>query len=264
MKIVIIGGSGLIGSRLAAGLRGTGHEVVAASPESGVNTLTGVGLRDALRGASTVVDVSNSPSYEDSAVLDFFETATRNLLEAGTAAGVTHHAVLSIVGTDRLSDSTYYRAKLGQEMLVATSSIPYSIVRSTQFFEFMRGIADTSTHDGTVRLPPALVQPIAADDVAAALREVALGGPRHGSLEVAGPQQFRLDDLVRRVLVAGHDLRQVVVDPLATYFGGRLGERSLVPAGEAQLGATRFEDWLDRSSRGQFTRSGAGRGDPAT
>jgi len=246
MKIVIIGGSGLIGSKLVAKLREDGHEVVSASLDSGVNTVTGDGLTDALRGASVVVDVSNSPSYEEAAVLEFFETSTRNLLDAEAAAGAGHHVALSIVGTDRLPDSGYYRAKQAQEKLITSSSVPYSIVHATQFFEFIRPIADAATAGDTVRLPPALIQPMAADDVASAMAKVSVGAPLNGIVEIAGPEQFRLDELIRRVLSSRHDPRRVVIDPSALYFGGKLDERTLVPGDNARLAATRFEDWLNQ------------------
>ena len=244
MKMVIIGGSGLIGSKLVAKLREDGRDVVSADLDSGVNTVTGEGLSDALGGVSVVVDVSNSPSYDEAAVLEFFETSTRNVLDAESAAGIGHHVVLSIVGTDRLPDSSYYRAKLAQEKLIINSSIPYSIVHATQFFEFIQRIADSFTIGDTVRVPPVLVQPMAADDVATAIAAVSMGAPLHGSIEIAGPEQFRLDELIRRVLDARHDERRVVADPHALYFGGHLNERTLVPDDNAQLGATRFNDWF--------------------
>ena len=245
MKIVVIGGSGLIGSKLVPKLRAQGHDAVAASLNSGVNTLTGEGLAEAVEGASVVVDVTNSPSFEDSAVLQFFETSTRNLLDAEASAGVGHHVALSIVGTERLPDSGYLRAKVAQETLIKGSSSPYSIVHATQFFEFVARIADEATTGDTVHLPPVLFQPMAADDVAAALATVAAGAPINGTIEVAGPDQFRFDDLIRQALHARHDPREVVADPHAPYFGTELGERSLVPDDPATLGATRFEKWLD-------------------
>jgi uncharacterized protein YbjT (DUF2867 family) len=244
MKIVVIGGSGLIGSKLVTGLDEDGHEVVAASPDSGVNTLTGDGLAEALEGAAVVVDVSNSPSFEDAAVLEFFETSTRNLLAAEAAAGVGHHVALSVVGTERLSESGYFRAKIAQEQLIRDSSIPYSIVHATQFFEFIKSIAAAATDGDTVRLAPVLIQPIAADDVARAVGRVALGAPANRIVEVAGPEQFRLDELIRRGLSARNDPRTVVADPHARYFGAELGERTLVPGDGARIGETRFEDWL--------------------
>ncbi len=251
MKIVVIGGSGLIGSKLVAQLQEHGQEAVSAALDSGVNTLTGEGLTEALQGASVVVDVSNSPTYEEATVLEFFETSTRNLLDAEAAAGTGHHVALSIVGTDRLPDSYYYRAKLAQEKLIASSSIPYSIVHATQFFEFILRIADAATDGDTVRVAPVLVQPIAADEVATALARVSVGAPLNGIVEIAGPEQFRLDELIRRGLNKRHDPRQVVADPHALYFGGQLGERTLVPGDDAELGATRFEDWLNQPSNAQ-------------
>jgi uncharacterized protein YbjT (DUF2867 family) len=244
MKIVVIGGSGLIGSKLVAKLDAHGHEAVAASPDSGVNTLTGDGLADALDGATAVVDVSNSPSFEDAAVMEFFETSTRNLLAAEAAAGVGHHVALSVVGTERLSESGYFRAKIAQEQLIRNSSIPYSIVHATQFFEFVKSIAAGATDGNTVRLAPVLIQPIAADDVAGALGEDSVGSPVNGIVEVAGPEQFRLDELIRRGLSARNDPREVIADPQARYFGAELGERTLLPGDDARLGTTRFEDWL--------------------
>jgi uncharacterized protein YbjT (DUF2867 family) len=245
MKVVVIGGSGLIGSRLVAKLGEHGHEAVAASPDSGVDTLTGEGLAAALDGASVVIDVSNSPSFDDQAVLDFFETSTRNLLAAEAAAGVGHHVALSVVGCDRLPDSGYLRAKVAQERLLRQSPIPFSIVRSTQFFEFVQSIAQAATDGDTVRLAPAMIQPIAADDIASAVGKVSVGAPLNDVVEVAGPEEFRLDELVRHVLTIRDDPRTVVTDPSARYFGAVLGERSLVPEAPAQLGTTRFDDWLD-------------------
>ena len=244
MKIVVIGGSGLIGSKLVTKLREQGHEAIAASPNSGVNTVTGEGLAEALKGASVVVDVSNAPSWEDAAVMNFFETATRNLLSYEAAAGVGHHVALSVVGSDRMLESGYFRAKMAQENLIKTSSIPYSIVRATQFFEFIRGIADFSTDGNKVRLPSAIIQPMAADDVASAVGRIAMGSPVNGTVEIGGPQKFRLDELVRRGLAAWNDPRQVVADPRARYYGVELSERTLVPADDARLGETRFETWL--------------------
>jgi uncharacterized protein YbjT (DUF2867 family) len=247
MKIVIVGGSGLIGSKLVMKLREQGHDVVSASLESGVNTLTGEGLARAVDGAAVVVDVSNSPSFEDAAVLKFFETSTRNLLAAEAAAGVGHHVALSVVGTDRLSGSGYFRAKLAQERLIKESAIPYSIVRATQFFEFLTRIADAATDGDTVRLAPVLIQPMAADDVAAAVARIAIGPPLNRIVEVAGPEQFRLDALVTRALGAHGDRRAVVSDPRAQYFGVALGERTLLP-NDASLADTGFEDWLGRAA----------------
>jgi uncharacterized protein YbjT (DUF2867 family) len=244
MKIVVIGGSGLIGSKVVAKLRDRGHETVAASPDSGVNTLTGEGLAGALEGADVVVDVSNSPSLEGAAALDFFETSTRNLLEAEAAAGVGHHVALSVVGTELLTESGYFQAKIAQENLIGSGAIPYSIVHATQFFEFVARIADSATDGDTVRLAPVLIQPMAADDVAGAVCEVALAPPVGGIVDVAGPEQFRLDELVRRALAERDDPRQVVADPAARYFGARLGENTLVPAGQARLGSTRFDEWI--------------------
>ena len=244
MKLVIIGGTGLIGSKLVTELRERGYNAVAASPDTGVNTLTGEGLAEVLQGASVVVDVSNSPSFEDAAVMQFFTTSTRNLLKAAGAAGVTHYVALSVVGTERLSESGYFRAKTAQEELIKQSSIPYSIVHATQFFEFVRRIADEATDGMTVRLPPVLFQPMAADDVAKAVGRIAVGAPLNGTVEVAGPQQFRFDELIRQDLRARNDPREVVSDPHARYFGAELGERSLIPAGDARLGEIRFQEWL--------------------
>jgi uncharacterized protein YbjT (DUF2867 family) len=245
VKIVIIGGSGLIGSKLVRRLREQGNEAVSASPDTGVDTLTGDGLAEVLKGAAVLVDVSNSPSFEDAAVLHFFQTSTANLLEAEAAAGVRHHVALSVVGTERLSESGYMRAKIAQEELIERSSIPFSIVHATQFFEFMRGIADASTDGDTVRLAPVLIQPMAAEDVATAVARVAVGAPLNGIVEVAGPEQFRLDQVVRRYLGARGDRRSVIADPHARYFGAELGERTLVPD-NAIIGEIRFEDWLSR------------------
>ena len=244
MKIVVIGGTGLIGSKLVTKLGEHGHDAVAASPDTGVNTLTGEGLPAALEGASVLVDVSNSPSWEDAAVLEFFETSTGNLQAACKAAGVGHYVALSVVGTDRLAESGYFRAKLAQEKLITESSIPYSIVHATQFFEFIKSIAAAATDGDTVRLPPALFQPMAADDVAAAVGRVAVGTPVDGIVEVAGPEQFRLDELIRRRLAASGDPREVVTDPNASYFGITPGERTLMPGPDALVGETRLEDWL--------------------
>jgi uncharacterized protein YbjT (DUF2867 family) len=244
MKIVIIGGTGLIGSKLVARLRELGHDTVAASPASGVNTLTGEGLADALHGAAAVVDVSNSPSFDDAAVLHFFETSTANLLAAEASAGVGHHVALSVVGTDRLAESGYFRAKIAQERLIEQSLIPYSIVHATQFFEFVEAIADAATDGNTVRLAPVLIQPMAADDVARALASVSVGPPVNGIVEVAGPEQFHLDDLVRRKLSVRGDPREVTPDARARYFGAALSERILLPGDDAALGEIRFVDWL--------------------
>jgi uncharacterized protein YbjT (DUF2867 family) len=246
MKIVVIGGTGLIGSKTAAILRHGGHEVVAASPSSGVNTITGEGVREALVGAQVVIDLANSPSFEDRAVMEFFETAGRNLLSAETAAGVRHHVALSIVGTDR-SDNGYFRAKVAQEKLIVTSGLPYTIIRSTQFLEFLRAIAAESTDGDEVRLSPGLFQPIAADDVAANVADVALAPPRNGIVEIAGPERAPFYEIIARYLKAVGDPRQVMSDPEARYFGGRVEELSLVPLGEARLGRIGFGEWLRRS-----------------
>ncbi len=248
MKIVVIGGSGLIGSKLVTKLRGHGHEAVAASPASGVNTLTGEGLAEVLKGAQVVVDVSNSPSFEEAAVMEFFETSTRNLLTSEAAAGVGHHVALSVVGCERLPDSGYFRAKVAQEKLIKESPIPYSVVHATQFFEFVKSIADAATDGDMVRLPHALIQPMAADDVAGAVAGVATGLPLNGTVEVAGPEKFHFDELIRRDLRARNDLREVVADPRARYFGAELSELTLVPGDDAQLGETRYEDWLSRAA----------------
>jgi uncharacterized protein YbjT (DUF2867 family) len=248
MKVVVIGGTGLIGSKLVNKLREHGHEAVAAAPNTGVNTLTGEGLAEVLKGAWVVVDVSNSPSWEDSAVLKFFETSTRNLLSYEATAGVKHHVALSVVGTDRLSESGYFRAKIAQEKLIRESSIPYTIVHATQFFEFLKGLADISVEDGKVHLPPVLFQPMAADDVASAVATVALGMPANGIVEIGGPEQFRIDDLVRRRLASLKDPREVITDPKALYSGAKLSERTLLPGNDARLGETRFETWLTQSA----------------
>ena len=244
MKIVVIGGTGLIGSRLVNQLREQGHEAVAASPNSGVNTLTAEGLADVLKGASVVVDVSNAPSWEDAAVMNFFETSTRNLLAYEAAAGVGHHVALSVVGSERLVESGYFRAKIAQENLIKTSSMPHSIVRATQFYEFVKGIADFSTDGNKVRLPPVLIQPMAADDVARALGRVALGAPVNGTVEIGGPDKFCLDELIRQGLAARKDPREVFADPNARYYGIQVKERTLVPEDDAKLGTIRFDDWL--------------------
>ena len=244
MKIVVIGGTGLIGSKLVNTLREHGHEAIAASPNSGVNTLTGEGLAEVLKGAPVAVDVSNSPNWEDAAVLNFFETSTRNLLSYEAAAGVKHHVALSVVGTQRLSESGYFRAKIAQEKLIKESSIPYSIVHATQFFEFLKGLADISMVGGKVHLPPVSFQPMAADDVATAVGKIAVGQPVNGVVEIAGPEQFRLDELVRRRLATLKDPREVVADPNALYSGARISDKTLVPEKNARLGETRFETWL--------------------
>ena len=244
MKIVVIGGTGLIGSKLVKKLGEHGDEAVAASPNSGVNTLTGDGLAEVLKGATVVVDVSNSPSWDDAAVLNFFETSTRNLLKYEAAAGVRHHVALSVVGTQQLAESGYFRAKIAQEKLITQGSIPYTIVHATQFFEFLKGLADISIVGGKVHLPHVLFQPMAADDVASAVGRVAVGQPVNGIVEIGGPEQFRVDDLVRRRLAALRDPREVIADPNALYSGARLGERTLVPGNDALLGETTFEIWL--------------------
>ncbi|HTS48159.1 MAG TPA: SDR family oxidoreductase [Bryobacteraceae bacterium] len=247
MKIVVVGGTGLIGSKLVRKLRARGQEVIAAAPNTGVNSITGEGLADALKGASVVVDVTNSPSWEDAAVLKFFETSTRNLLDHEASAHVGHHVALSVVGTDRLLASGFFRAKLAQENLIKASSIPYSIVRATQFFEFVNKLADLSTEGKKVRLPPVLFQPMAADDVASALATIAMGSPVNGTVEIGGPEKFRLDEVVRRDLAARKDPRQVIGDPHARYYGIEVSERTLVPNDDARLGETRFEDWLSHA-----------------
>lgn len=247
MKIVVIGGSGLIGTKLVNHLRQRGHEVVSASPASGVNTLTGEGLAQALAGTQVVVDVANSPSFEDAAVLAFFETSGRNLLAAELVAGVQHHVALSVVGTDRLGESGYFRGKIAQEKLIKAGKVPYTIVHSTQFMEFLGGIAQSGTDGQTVRLSPAFVQPIASDDVAAAMADFSLGAPVNGTVEVAGPEKVRLAALVQRFLSASKDPRQVVEDVHARYFGAELQENTLIPGDGARIGATRFEDWFSRS-----------------
>ena len=247
MKIVVIGGTGLIGSKVVSKLSERGYDVIAASPNSGVNTLTGEGLAEVLEGASVVVDVSNSPSFEDAAVMEFFTTSTRNLLNYEAAAGVGHHVILSVVGCDRLPESGYLRAKVAQEKLIEESSIPYSIVRATQFFEFLKRIADSATEGNTVRLPSVGFQPLAADDVAKAVAKTAVGSPLNGIVELGGPEKFRFNEMIRMGLNADKDQREVVADPHARYFGTELSERSLVPDDGALLGETRFEDWLNRS-----------------
>ena len=247
MKIVVIGGTGLIGSKAIPILRQGGHEVVAASPKSGVNTITGEGLKEVLAGAQEVIDLSNSPSFEDKAVLEFFETSGRNLFAAEAAAGVRHHVALSIVGTDRTPDNGYFRAKVAQEKLIAASGIPYTIVRATQFLEFLGAIADSSVVGCTVRISPGLFQPIAADDVAALVADIALGAPRSGIVEIAGPERAPFNEIVARYLKAVGDPRQVVRDPEARYWGGRVEEKSLVPLGDARLGRIGLDGWLRRS-----------------
>jgi uncharacterized protein YbjT (DUF2867 family) len=244
MKIVVIGGTGLIGSKLVKKLLEHGQEVVPASPTSGVNSVTGEGLADALKGASVVVDVTNSPSWDDAAVMKFFEASTRNLLKYEAAAGVGHHVALSVVGTERLVESGFFRAKIAQESLIKASAIPYSIVRATQFFEFVKSIADFSTEGNKVRLPAALFQPMAADDIASALFGIAMRSPVNVTVEIGGPEKFRLDELIRRDLAARKDPREVISDPQARYFGIAVSEKTLLPNDDARLGQTRFEDWL--------------------
>jgi uncharacterized protein YbjT (DUF2867 family) len=248
MNIVVIGGTGLIGSKLVKKLRDHGHEAVAAAPDTGVNTLTGEGLAEVLKGTAVVVDVSNSPSWEDEAVMKFFETSTRNLLTYEAAAGVGHHVALSVVGTDQLSESGYFRAKIAQEKLIRESSIPYTIIHATQFFEFIKGLADISIVDGKVHLPPVLFQPMAADDVATAVGKIAVGAPANGIVEIGGPEQFRMDELVRRRLAQLKDPREVVADPNALYSGAKINDKTLVPGNNAQLGKTRYETWLTQSA----------------
>jgi uncharacterized protein YbjT (DUF2867 family) len=250
MKIVVIGGTGLIGSKTVAILRQGGHEVVAASPKSGINTITGEGLKGAMAGAQVVIDLANSPSFEDRAVLEFFETSGRNLLAAEAAAGVRHHVALSIVGTDRTPDNGYFRAKVAQEKLIEASGIPYTIIRATQFLEFLGTIAATSADGNLVRLSPGLFQPIAADDVAAIVADVALAAPRSGIVDIAGPERAPFNEIVARYLKAVGDPREVVIDPEARYWGGRVEERSLVPLGEARLGRIGFDEWFRRSRAG--------------
>jgi uncharacterized protein YbjT (DUF2867 family) len=250
MKIVVIGGAGLIGAKAVAILRQGGHEVVAASRKSGVDTVSGEGLGEAMAGAQAVIDVSNAPSSDAGAVLEFFETSSRNLLAADAAAGVRRHVALSIVGADRAPGQGYYRAKVAQENLIEASGLPYTIIRSTQFFEFLGAIADASTEGGVVRLPAGLLQPIAADDVAALVTEAALANPRNGTLEIAGPERAPFNEIVARYLKAIGDPRAVATDPKARYFGGRLEETSLVPRGEARLGRLNLEAWLRRSRNG--------------
>ena len=244
MKIVVIGGTGLIGSKVVASLARDGHDVFAAAPNTGVDTLTGQGLDHALEGAEVVVDVSNSPSFDDQPAMDFFQTAGRNIANAEKAAGVRHHVALSVVGTERLQDSGYFRAKLAQEQLIKGSSIPYTLLHATQFFEFLRGIAASATEGDTVRLSPARFQPMAAQDVAAAVTEAALASPANGTIEVAGPEAFRIDELVARVLDYDKDPRRVIADPEAPYFGVRLDDASLMPGPGARLGATSFDWWI--------------------
>ena len=247
MKILVVGGTGLIGSKLVKKLREHGHQAVAASPDTGVNSVTGEGLRDALKGASVVVDVTNSPSWEDAAVLKFFETSTRNLLANEAGAGVKHHVALSVVGTDRLLESGFFRAKFAQENIIKASSIPYSIVRATQFFEFVKSIGDLSTDGNRVLLPPALIQPMAAEDVASAVAKVAMGPPLNRTVEIAGPDRFHLDELIRLDLAARKDPRQVITDPQGRYYGIKVADKALIPGDNVPLGEAHFKDWLSRS-----------------
>ena len=248
MKVLVIGGTGLIGSKLVNKLREHGHVAVAASPNTGVNSITGDGLADALKGVSAVVDVTNSPSWEDAEVLKFFETSTRNLLAYEAAAGIGHHVALSVVGTERLLESGFFRAKFAQENLIKASTTPYTIVRATQFFEFVKQIVDYSADGDKVRMPPALIQPMAADDVASALAGIATNPPVKGTVEIGGPEQFRLDELARQFLAARHDPRKVISDPQGKYYGIEVSERALVPNKDAQLGKTRFESWLTQTA----------------
>jgi uncharacterized protein YbjT (DUF2867 family) len=248
MKLVVIGGNGRIGSKVVSKLREHGHEAIAASPKSGVNSVTGEGLAEVLKGASVVVDVSDSPDWDDAAVLKFFETSTRNLLTYEAAAGVGHHVALSVVGTDRLAESGYFRGKIAQEKLIRESSIPYSIVHATQFFEFLKGLADFMFDGKEVRLPPVLFQPMAADDVASGVARVAVGSPVNGIVEIGGPEQFRLDELVQRSLAALKDPRKVIADPNARYAGAKVSGRTLLPGKNARLAETRFETWVTQSA----------------
>jgi len=255
MKIVVIGGTGLIGSKLVTKLREQGHEAIAASPNTGVNSITGEGLAEALKGAAVVVDVTNSPSWEEAAVLKFFETSTRNLLRYGAEAGVKHHVALSVVGTERLLESGFFRAKMAQENSIQDSSNPYTIIRATQFFEFVKGIADISMEGGKVHLPPVLFQPMAADDVASGVGRIAVEAPVNGTVEIAGPEQFRLDELVRRRLAQLNDPREVIADANARYSGAQVGDRTLLPGKDARLGETRFDAWVTKTA----TKAAAGR-----
>jgi uncharacterized protein YbjT (DUF2867 family) len=248
MRIVVIGGTGLIGSKVVAGLNEEGHEAVPASPDTGVNTLTGEGLAEVLEGAEAVIDVSNSPSFEDEAVMEFFTTATSNVLAAAAEAGVRHYVVLSVVGADRVPESGYLRAKAAQEQLIDGASVPYTVVRATQFYEFAKRIADEATDGDVVRLPHVLFQPMAADDVAAAVAEVTQRAPADGIVEIGGPDQYRFDEFIRDALAAGGDSRSVVADPQARYFGAVLEERSLVPDNASHLGGIRFEEWVAESA----------------
>jgi uncharacterized protein YbjT (DUF2867 family) len=243
-KIVVVGGTGLIGSKVVADLNEKGFDAIAAAPNTGVNTLTGEGIAEALEGASVVVDVSNSPSFDEKAVMDFFTTSTGNLLKYEKEAGVKHHVALSVVGTERLDDSPYMRAKVAQEKLIKESSIPYTIIHATQFFEFIKGIADAATEGDTARVPAASIQPMAADDVAAEVAAIAASDPRNGLIEIGGPEVFRIEDIVSKRLKAQDDTRTVVSDPKATYFGALLSDKELLPGPDARLSTTRFDDWL--------------------
>ncbi|CAB3768913.1 SDR family oxidoreductase [Paraburkholderia humisilvae] len=247
MNIVVIGGTGLIGRKVVKNLRARGHSVIAASPASGVNTITGEGLRDALVGANVVIDLSNSPSFEDQAVLEFFETSGRNLFAAEIEAGVQHHVALSIVGTDRLAQSGYFRGKIAQEKRIRESGVPYTIIQSTQFFEFLSGISQSGSEGKNVRIPSAFFQPISSDDVAAAVADFVVESPRNGVVEIAGPDRVRLAELVRRYLIATDDARNVIEDPQARYFGAELDDDTLVPRANARLGATHFDTWFAQS-----------------
>jgi len=244
MKIVVIGGSGLIGSKLVSSLEKLGHQVIAASPQSGVNTITGEGLEDALKGADVVVDVANSPSFEDNAVMEFFQKSGKNLLAAEAAAGVKHHVALSVVGTERLQGSGYFRAKLAQEKLIKESGIPFSLLHSTQFFEFVGGIVQSGTIGDTIHMSPANIQPIASDDVVAAMTSITIGLPVNGTIEVAGPEKIRLNDLVQKYLGLKGDKREVIADTHAPYFGMEINDQSLTPADNARLGSIRYDDWI--------------------
>ncbi len=248
MRIVVVGGTGLIGSKVIGKLKAGGHEAVVAAPSTGVSTLTGEGLAEVLKGASAVIDVSNSPSLEEQAVIEFFQTSTRNLLSKEAEAGVRHHVALSVVGTERLQESPYMRAKLAQERLIRESGIAYSVVHATQFFEFVRSIADAATVGNQVHVPPAFIQPIAAEDVASAVAKVAVGSPLNGMVEVAGPERFRFDEFIRRGLRAHNDSREVVVDPNTLYFGAKLSELTLIASGEASIGEMRFDNWLSAAT----------------
>ena len=254
MKIVVIGGTGLIGSKVISRLSEQGHTAVAAAPNTGVNTLTGEGVDEALAGADVVVDVSNSPSFEDAAVLEFFTTSTTNLLAAEATAGVSHHVALSVVGTERRPDIGYFRAKIAQEQLIEKSSIPFSVVHATQFYEFVTRIADEATDDAVVRIAPVAFQPIAGDDVARLVGQTAVGAPLDGHVDTAGPEQYRMDEFFRNVLAARNDAREVVTDPHAHYFGAELADGNLVPAGPATLGAIRYEDWAAVNARPEPAR----------